>query len=523
MCSAVIHLVLLIIMGLCLLKATDFGGKVISIEVVQSDELVDEPPLVELTTVIPLPETSLPDETDEDVWQDESVGESELLEGFAEGLAAIAKATERQTAFRKRGSSGHVSLNARGQRRQQALSYGATPESEQAVEFGLEWLARHQLQDGSWSFHLAGGEHGCKNCSCDSRTTHGQALNAATGMTLLAFLGAGNTHLEGEYREHVATGLRFLMRSQKQNGSFVDQGNMYSHGLATLALTEALAMTRHQNQSQTRSPDDELAASATRFNEFVYKTDVQPPDVDFGDSEFEGQLQTAPEPVTIDIDEIADAAQRGIDFISQAQHPRGGWRYQPKQPGDTSVAGWQMMALKSGTLAGLDVDPKTVQKGVSFLDFVADDQIGSAYGYTNGRKRQSLSTRAEVRATTPIGLLCRMYTGWDRTNPGIAVGVERLDRWARANQGLYFHYYATQVMHHYRGPVWDKWNGWMRDYLVNAQSRKGSETGSWQLYGKFDNSGRLYCTALATMTLEVYYRYSPIYGYEAVAVTGDEE
>jgi hypothetical protein len=52
----------------------------------------------------------------------------------------------------------------------------------------------------------------------------------------------------------------------------------------------------------------------------------------------------------------------------------------------------------------------------------------------------------------------------------------------------------------------------MRDYLVKSQATDGHEAGSWY----FDEShashgGRLYTTAMATMTLEVYYRYMPLY------------
>ena len=169
------------------------------------------------------------------------------------------------------------------------------------------------------------------------------------------------------------------------------------------------------------------------------------------------------------------------------------------------------MALKSGHMAYLAVPPNVIAGVHKFLDTV-QSQNGAAYGY---------SGPGEGKATSAIGLLCRMYTGWDRTNPGISTGVKRLERWTRPSQGLYFYYYATQVMHHYRGNSWHKWNDWMRDYLVNTQDRTDGENGSWRLTGSFDD-GRLYCTAMATMTLEVYYRYSPIYGYDAVPATTDE-
>jgi hypothetical protein len=181
-----------------------------------------------------------------------------------------------------------------------------------------------------------------------------------------------------------------------------------------------------------------------------------------------------------------------------------------------SVVGWQMMALKSGYLAGLQVDTNTIHRAEAFLDYASIDKIGSCYAYQNGGRKPYVPEGASIRATTPIGLLCRMYTGWEHDKPGIALGVKRIGRWARPNLGMYHYYYAAQVMHHYGGAPWNKWNEWMREYLVNAQVRSGPETGSWQFGGSHD-TGRLYCTAMSAMTLEIYYRYAPIYGREVLA------
>jgi hypothetical protein len=58
----------------------------------------------------------------------------------------------------------------------------------------------------------------------------------------------------------------------------------------------------------------------------------------------------------------------------------------------------------------------------------------------------------------------------------------------------------------------------MRDQLVNSQAKEGHEEGSWHM-GKGDHGadrgGRLYCTGMATMILEVYYRHMPIYRQQA--------
>jgi hypothetical protein len=88
-------------------------------------------------------------------------------------------------------------------------------------------------------------------------------------------------------------------------------------------------------------------------------------------------------------------------------------------------------------------------------------------------------------------------------------------------KNVYFYYYATQVMHHYGGESWKKWNDGMRDGLVNSQeSNKDSPSfGSWNSAGDphAGSGGRLMITSLNLLTLEVYYRYLPLYYRDAGA------
>ena len=335
--------------------------------------------------------------------------------------------------------------------------YGGTSESEAAVARALRWLAAHQCPDGGWSFDLK-MTPSCQG-KCGNSGSAAQARNGATALALLPFLGAGQTHKEGKYKGTVQRGLYFLVNRMKvdpKGGSLHEPGGrMYSHGLAAITLCEAFAMTKDKS--------------------------LQRP------------------------------AQASLNFICYAQDPvGGGWRYEPQQAGDTSVVGWQIMALKSGHMAYLKVPPVVVQKAFRYLDSVQEpNSSGSKYGYTGPGAGQ---------ATTAIGLLCRMYLGWKKDNPSLERGVQAISQWGPSND-MYYNYYATQVCRHWEGDIWKKWNGVMRDKLVNSQvtDKNTHEYGSWNPGGGHAGSGgRLYETSMSTMTLEVYYRHLPIFRGQAV-------
>jgi hypothetical protein len=243
------------------------------------------------------------------------------------------------------------------------------------------------------------------------------------------------------------------MTHMKRDGSMHEGGGrMYSHGLAAIAVCEAYAMTH----------DKALMAPA----------------------------------------------QASLNFIAYAQDPvGGGWRYSPRQPGDTSVVGWQLMALKSGHMAYLQVHANTIRGVIKFLDSVQAGS-GAYYGYTTPAKRET---------TTAVGLLCRMYLGWSQDNQALKNGVEYLSARGPDKANMYYNYYATQVMRQYGGEHWDKWNARMRDFLVDKQDKQGPAKGSWYFSGGHgaERGGRIYNTSLATMILEVYYRHMPIYQKKA--------
>ena len=334
---------------------------------------------------------------------------------------------------------------------------GGNEASERAVAMGLAWLSRQQKPNGSWVFD--------GSSSADTI--------AATGMALLPFLAAGETHKTGKrYQQTVERALKYLISQQRSDGGFNGAGvTMYSHGIASIALCEAYGMTKDKNM-------------------------------------------------------LLRPGQSAINFIVAKQAPDGSWGYSPGSPGDTSIVGWQVQALKAGILSKEIIVPdKTITDAIKFLDRVSSGSRKAVYGYTgpNG---------APATPLTAVGLLCRYYISkWGPGNAGLAEGVEGLMKRsptkAPARPEMYYYYYATQVVHFADGPEWKDWNegpnkggkreGGMRDWLVNIQEKKEGPThGSWESDGGTigGSCGRIGTTALSLLTLEVYYRHLPLYKRE---------
>ncbi len=275
-----------------------------------------------------------------------------------------------------------------------------------------------------------------------------ESTTAATGLALLSLLGAGYTHEVGPYQTEIRKGLDYLVSRIRvtRYGGNLAEGTMYAQAIATLALSEAYIMTRDAN--------------------------------------------------------LKEPTEQAMNYIIAAQHTAGGWRYNPGSPGDMTVTGWMLMALKSCALGGFEVPRATFSKAKKFVDSKGESG-GAYYGYLKPGIEPS---------PTAIGLLCQMYLGWKKERGALQTGAERLADWGPSKSDLYFDYYATQVLHHLESDLWKDWNLELRDYLVETQDRRGHQDGSWFFLDQHGRSGgRLYTTAMSVMILEVYYRYLPLY------------
>lgn len=275
---------------------------------------------------------------------------------------------------------------------------------------------------------------------------------AATGLALLCFLGRNHNHVEpSQYQKVVLDGLNFILKTSKKGDlTQLTEHSMYGQGIATLALAEALAVSEDPN--------------------------------------------------------LKEPVQRAVDFIVSAQHPQGGWRYMPGQMGDINITGWQWLALKTARMAGANVPDATMQKASKFIESQSVSP-GAYFTYPG------LDPSVPQPVPTAIGVLLRMHQGWTPNRDEIQMGVGYLAAQTVSPDHIYYNYYTTMALFHFGGPLWKSWNESIRDFLVNTQNDVGHERGSWYFpHPKTGNAGgRLYCTAMATLTLEVYYRHLRLY------------
>ena len=344
-------------------------------------------------------------------------------------------------------------------RRDAARRLGGSAESEAAVEAALAWLVGNQSSDGRWDASDTGaGRVSAKDGQIRGRAGL-QADTGITGLALLALLGTGHTHQQGSYASFVGAGLNYLVGNQHPSGHLGGAAGkyarMYCHGFATLALSEALAMSGDQR--------------------------------------------------------LKPSLRRAIQYTLNCQDQQsGGWRYGRQEPGDLSQFGWQLMALTSAHDSGVLIPSRSRMLMGRFLQSTLLGDGALACYRPNEQPTVSMTAEAMVcRALLDHPLhsssmdLAAAYVMKRRPGTG-GVGAGRLN--------LYFWYYASMALSQRNDGDWRRWNDALHATLLPLQKKEGPLAGSWDpatVWG--GHGGRVYSTAMAALCLEVYYRYLPLY------------
>jgi hypothetical protein len=395
---------------------------------------------------------------------------------------------------------------------------GGTAVTDASVLSALRWLARHQSAGGQWEADKFMDQ--CKGGACGgtgnpeydvfSQTvlpTPGSLRkpndcgpaeeersapprvngdSGATGLALLAFLGAGfgpqskeeyldraNPGRSVNFGANVRSGLQWLMSQQDPEGCLGERGMryMFNHLISGLALVEAYGMT-----------------GSPRFK---------------------------------------NAAQKAVDFAVAAQNPGKGWRYSAKcGDNDTAVTGWAVQLLRAAELAELTFPKTCVDGALSWLNEATETNGYYQVGY-NARSTgklifQGLNESFDHHATmSAVGLLSRLVLQGKRKGEPALVAwnllVADLPEWKVNKIDFYYWHFSTMAMFCHDGPDglgWKKWNEPLKNLLVYNQrgARDGCRSGSWDpendRWGAL--GGRVYATAINALTLETYYRYAPI-------------
>ena len=334
-------------------------------------------------------------------------------------------------------------------RRQFVRELGGTTETEEAVEQALAWLSRAQSDDGRWDLD---GFKTLRECGGPGDLA-GEDVGV-TALALLAYLGAGYTHLDGQHKDTVRKGLDWLLSCEKEDGDIRGAGRMYGQAIAATALCESYSLTGDQR--------------------------------------------------------LLLPTQRTIQFIVQAQTPNAGWRYEPRTDSDTSVTGWQILALKSAQIADIPVPGQTLAWTREWLDKVREGEQGGLYAYKPGH--------AVTPVMTAEGWFCQLFMGERERARGqsesIACVMKALPAWDPEHRSvhLYYWYYTTLSLYLSGAREFEPWNAALTRAILDGRRKAGPAAGSWDPVCQLGpRGGRIYSTATAALCLEVYYRFLPLY------------
>jgi hypothetical protein len=166
-----------------------------------------------------------------------------------------------------------------------------------------------------------------------------------------------------------------------------------------------------------------------------------------------------------------------------------------------------VLAFKSAKVVGIPVSAPVQDGTLTWLNKVSS---GPARGLARYQPNEPVTATMTAEAW-----VCRQFLGVGGPGPASSEAADFLLAHSpnRDPYNLYYWYYGTLAMYQHGGDAWTRWNAEVRDQVVRRQINSGHKAGSWDpddsIYGT--KGGRIYCTALATLTLEVYYRFLRLY------------
>jgi hypothetical protein len=184
-----------------------------------------------------------------------------------------------------------------------------TPELDRAVNRGLDFLARTQQADGSWSGHSYG------------------ELSGAVGLAMMALLAHGETPDDSKYGRVIRRAIDYIVTTQAENGLLAGRNldsPMYSHGFATLALAEVYGQTDDPRVGPAlKKAVGLIVGGQNRLGGWRYTVGALDADTTVSGAQMIALRAAA----NAGIEVPEDAIRRGVVFYKNCFSPGGGFGY----------------------------------------------------------------------------------------------------------------------------------------------------------------------------------------------------
>jgi hypothetical protein len=278
---------------------------------------------------------------------------------------------------------------------------------------------------------------------------------AVTALAGTAMLAHGNSPTRGKYAKNVKGAVEYLVRCATPTGLLTgpsqDGGQpMHGHGFALMFLASVYGMITKEALRQ----------------------------------------------------QVQAAVRKAVTLTSQGQSIHGGWTYIPGGGDEGSVTVTQVQALRAAHNAGFLVPKAVIEEAVRYLERCRTPEGGIQYSLgSGGGSRLAISAAAVAtlynagQFDSTIATDCLKYV-WDqfRANEGWSKG---------GGHDFYSHLYAAQGFYMAGDQYWDTYFPATRDQLLAMQTPEGAWNG--------DGVGTVYGTAIATIILQLPYKYLPIF------------
>lgn len=298
------------------------------------------------------------------------------------------------------------------------------------------WLAASQERSGAWD-----------PAKWQGRPEFEISL---TGMALLTLLALNPDEAAMEpYAENVERAVVYILAQQREHGNFGPEadGVMYNHGIATVAMLEALVAT-----------EDEV---------------------------------------------LIGPVGRALQYIHDRQLDSGGWGYgrDEHESANTSVSVWQLQALaKAKQLGKWRCVVPSFHKGLLWLQsMVANDGL---VGYRRPNDFPKESDTLTAMAATCLLTAGGHLQGLEDTNARIRAALKTVAVNPAQATDFYHSYFLASALRAGGSefdPVLDRIQG----ALVSQRVTSGANAGSWDTVDHWSSvGGRIYTTSMAALSLQ---------------------